>query len=260
MVIYIDVLLFVNTIVNYAILITAERLLKRDIKLYRMLLGAITGALFSLCIFIRSDNRLLLFCLRFLSTLVVTLIVFGWRSKREFIKCFLCNIVVAVIYCGSYILFYQLFKPPNMIIVNDILYLQVNPLWLILLTVVIYVVSLTLYKLFSERMKSTVVSLSVFYKNKRYSCIGKIDTGCNLKEPFSCAPVIIIDHSVLDTEHEEQIRIIPYSTVNGSSFLKAVKADIIHINKKPVEGTVYLASGNINNPNYQAIINSDIIR
>ena len=260
MVIYIDVLLFVNAIVNYAILMTSEKLLKRDVRLYRMLLGAVVGALFSLTIFIRSDSRILLLLLRIVITGVITLIVFGGKSRLEYIKSFLCNTVVSVIYCGAYILFYQVLKPPNMVIVNDILYLQVNPLWLTALTAVIYLLVLLLYKLFSERLKSTVVLLRFTIRDVNYSCIGKVDTGSNLREPFSSAPVIIVDTAVFEPSREEMLRIIPYATVNGSSYLRAVKADTVHIDKKPIGETVYIATGHIRNPNYQAIINSEIIR
>lgn len=260
MVIYIDVLLFINTIVNYAILMTAEKLLKRDIRLFRIIIGALIGAIFSLTIFIDSDSRMILFALRILLTGAITLVVFGWKSTREFIRSYLCNTAVAAIYCGAYILFYQIFKPPNMIIVNDVLYLQVNPLWLTALTVIIYLIMLIMAKIFSERIKNTIVSFSFTLKDKSYSCIGKIDTGCNLREPFSSAPVIIIDTAVFDTNTETAIRIVPYSTVNGSSYLNAVKADTVHINKKPIADTIYIATGIVNNPNYQAIINSEIIR
>ena len=260
MVIYIDVLLFVNAIVNYAILMTAEKLLKRDIRLYRMILGSVIGALFSLTIFIQPDSRILLWVLKLLTSFIITLIVFGWRSRREFCRSFLCNTTVSVIYCGAYILFYQLFKPPNMVIVNDVLYLQVNPLWLTALTAVIYIIVLIIYKLFSERIKSTVVPLQFTVLQKTYSCIGKIDTGCNLKEPFSSAPVIIADPSVFTVEPDQPLRIIPYTAIGGSSFLKGVQAESVIINKKKIDKAIYIASSKIENSNYQAIINSDIIR
>ena len=260
MVIYIDVLLFVNAIVNYAILMTAEKLLKRDVKLYRMIIGSLIGALFSLSIFIRADSRILLWLLKIMTTIVITLAVFGWRSKKEFIRSCLCNTAVALTYCGGTILFYQLFKPPNMVIVNDVPYVQVDPLLLTALTAGVYLLILLFYQLFSERIKSTVVTMSFIIRKQSYSCIGKVDTGCNLREPFSSAPVIIVDKAIFNTNKETQIRIVPYTTVNGSSYLKAVKAETVLINKKPVAENIYIASGNINNPNYQAIINSEVIR
>lgn len=260
MVIYVDVLLFTNTILNYAILMTTEKLLKRNCRLYRILLGAFAGAVFSLSIFIHSDSRIFLFFLKIICSAVITIIAFGWKSRAEYSKAFLLNIVISLLYCGFLILFYQIFKPPNMLIVNDVVYLHLNPLLLMGLTAVIYILVLLLYKLFFERIKSTVVSLQFILKEKNYSCIAKIDTGCHLREPFSSAPVIVVDTSVFSIKNEEQVRVIPYTTINGSSYLYAVKADSVLIDKKPVTQTIYIASGNIHNPNYQAIINSDITR
>lgn len=260
MIIYIDVLLFINTFINYAILMTAERLLKRNCRLYRIVLGAFTGSLFSLLIFIDSHSRILLFLLRVLSSAILTIITFGWRSKAEYIKAVLCMILTSTGYCGLLILFYQLFKPPDMIIVNDVVYLQNDPLWLIVLTAVIYIILLLFYKLFSERIKSTVVPLQFTFRQKTYSCIGKIDTGCHLREPFSSAPVIIADSTVFTVDMQQPMRVIPYTVLGGSSYLSGVKADSVIIDKKPIDKEIYIASANIENPNYRAIINSDIIR
>ena len=260
MVIYIDILLFINMIINYAILMTAEKLLKRDIRLYRMILGSVIGALFSLTIFIHPDSRILLWLLKLLTTLIITLIVFGWRSGKEFLKSFLCNTTVSIIYCGGYLLFYQVFKPPNMVIVNGVLYLQVNPLWLTALTAIIYILVIIIYKIFSERIKSTVVMLRFTLHSKTYTCVGKVDTGCNLREPFSSSFVIIVDAAVFDTTTEEHFRIVPYATINGSSYLNAVKAETVHIDKKQIFAPIYIATGHIQNSSYQAIINPEILR
>lgn len=260
MVVYVDILLFINMIINFAVLETAEKLLKRNCRLYRMLSGAAIGALFSLLIFYSAENRLLLLLLKLLSSAVVTLIVFGWRSAAEYGKALVCNTVISLLYCGAYILFYQLFKPPNMVIVNDVLYLQTNPILLLSLTAVIYLILLAVYRLLSERIKNSVVALKLIINGQSYQCIGKIDTGCSLKEPFSSSPVIITDTSVFTVDSDKPHRIIPYSTVNSHSFLSAVKADSVYINKKQIQKAVYVASAKIQNHSYQAIINSEIIR
>lgn len=260
MVVYIDILLFVNVIVNYVILMTAEKLLKRDCRLYRVIAGALIGALFSLTIFLTDDNRFLLLLLKLISSAAISLITFGWKSRKEYVKAFLSCTGVSVVYCGFFVLFYQIFKPPNMIIVHDVLYLQVDPLLLIVLTVIIYLVILLLYKLFSERIKSSVVPLRFTVCDHNYSCTGKIDTGCNLKEPFSSSPVIITDPSVFSITDEQPYRIIPYTALNNSSYLKAVKVHKVNIDKKQIEREIYIAVADIRNDNFQAIINSEILK
>ena len=260
MVIYVDILLFVNTIINYAILMTTEKMMKRSSRLFRLIAGALIGALFSLVIFADIGSRLLPFLLKSISTVVITFIAFGWKSRSEYIKVLLCNIIVSVLYSGFIILFYEFVKPSNMVIINNVPYLQINPLILLTVTVAIYFILLLISKLFHERIKSTVAALKFSVDGKDYSCIGKIDTGCNLTEPFSQSPVIIVDNSVYQIDSDTPKRIIPYSTVNGSSFLYAVKADGITIDKNEINRSVYIASSDIHNQTFQAIINSEIIR
>lgn len=260
MIVYIDILLFVNAIVNYAVLMTSEKLLKRDCRLYRMIGGAFTGSLFSLLIFVTDDNRLLLFGLKLLSTALITLITFGARTRKEYGKACVCTLGVSVVYCGFFILFYQMFKPPNMLVVNDVVYFQVDPMLLIALTVIIYLIILLMYKLFSERIKATVVPMNFTVDDHRYSCTGKIDTGCSLKEPFSSSPVIITDPGVFHIADNLPCRIVPYTALNNSSYLKAVKAQKVNIDKKQIDREIYIAVADVRNNDYQAIINSEIVR
>lgn len=253
-------LLFINTILTYAVLMTAERLFKRDTRLYRLILASFVGSLFSLLIFIDARGFLFSLMIKVASSLVITLIAFPFISRKEYLKITLATVGVSVVYSGMFILFYQLFKPPNMVIVNDIIYFEFNPLVLLGCTAVIYLLITVFQKLFRERIKATVVRLKFSVNNTDYACIGKIDTGCNLKEPFSGAPVIIVDDTVLRIDDTSQKRVIPYSTVGSTSILYAVKAERVYIDDAPIEKTIYLASAPINDGNIQAIINSEIIR
>lgn len=259
MTVYVDVLIFINTVLNYAVLMTAEKLMKADIRLWRLILASFTGALFSLSIFLPIDHFLLLFGIKLLASLILTLISFGWHGRREFIKALLLTLSVSLFYCGFLILFYQLFKPPNMLIINDVVYLQVSPILLLILTAVIYFIILLLERLFRERIKTTIVNLSFTVSGQDYSCIGKVDTGCNMIEPFSSSPVIIVDDTVFSIEENAPSRIVPYSTISDSSYLRAVKAERVTIDKQPIHKNIYIAGAPVKG-SFQAIINSDIVR
>ena len=260
MVIYVDVLLFINTVINYAILLTVDRLLKRGIRLYRLLLGSFTGSLFALSIFLDLHSGLLLSAVKIMSAFAITLTTFGCKNKTEFFKALILTVAVSTLFCGMMILFYQVFRPPNMMIINDVVYLQLNPLIMICLTVIIYVLLLLLYKLFFERIKSTIVHLCFTVQGNSYACMAKVDTGCNLCEPFSSSPVIIADSTVFTIGKDAPARIIPYTTVNGSSYLYAVKADTVIIDKRVINKSVYIAATDQLNHNFHAIINSEIVR
>lgn len=259
-VVYVDVLLFINTIITYAVLMTAEKLFKRDTKLLRLIAAAFIGSLFSLLIFIGIKGFLFSMMIKAASSLLITRIAFPFVSKREYIRTTVVTIGVSVLYSGLFILFYQLFRPSNMMIINDIVYFEFNPLILLASTALIYSAITVFHKLFRERIKSTSVRLYFRIGSEEYFCIGKIDTGCNLTEPFSGAGVIIVDSSVMTINETTPKRVIPYSAVNSSSILFAVKADQVTIDNRQIEKEVYIAVSDMKNTQIQAIINSEIVR
>ena len=253
-------MIFVNTVINYLILITSERLLKLKARAWRIITAAFVGALFSLLIFIDLRGFLFSLLIKLVSTLAVSLIAFRFGSLKEFLKNTLMTLAVSFVYSGAMICIYLLFKPPNMLIINDFVYFEINPLVMIVITAVIYALVYVYEKLLGERMKSTVVKLVFFADGKEYSCIAKLDTGCSLKEPFSSSPVIVADKSVILIGENMNRRVVPYSAVGISSILFAVKADSVTIDGRAVEKEVYIAEGDIRGDNYKAIINPDIIR
>ena len=158
------------------------------------------------------------------------------------------------------IFIWRVFHPPNLMIINDIVYFEFNPLIMILVTVVIHFGVRLTEKLFRPRLSATVVRLNFTVGSETFSCVGKIDTGCTLREPFSDTPVIIVDRSVCKTDDREQRRVIPYTAVGSSSYLFGVPSCKIAIDGKSVDRPIYIASADLNHSTYQAIINSDILR
>ena len=259
-VVYVDVLIFINTIITYAVLLTAEKLLKRRTKLWRLVAASLIGSLFSLLVFIGTEGFLFQAFIKAISSLSLTALAFPIVSRREFLRTALVIVGVSVAYSGMFILIYQLFKPPNMLILNDYVYFEFNPVVLLISTAVIYAVMALFQKLFHERIKSTVVPLRFTVGGTEYSCVGKVDTGCTLTEPFSGAPVIIADPAVFSIPDDSPGRVIPYSAVGGSSILYAVRADRVMIDRTICGKEVYIASSSIRDDHIQAIINSEIVR
>ena len=68
-----------------------------------------------------------------------------------------------------------------------------------------------------------------------------VDTGCNLKEPFSGLPVIVAEREVIDTViPEKKTRIVPFNTLSGDGMLKAFKPEKIIIDGKEYKSGVYI--------------------
>lgn len=198
--------------------------------------------------------------IKIIATLTISVIAFGYHSYKELFKRSMLTLCVSFLFSGMMIAVYRIFRPPNMLIVNDIVYFSINPLVLLALTGVIYVLMYAIERLFRERLKHSVVRLEFTVSGRSCCCMGKLDTGCSLTEPFSGAPVIIADSAVLTLPDDAHKRVIPYSTVGSSSVLFGAQADSVYIDGKLLDKTVYIAQGSVKNSAYQAIINSDILR
>ena len=170
------------------------------------------------------------------------------------------TLCVSFMFSGLMTAIYLLFRPPNMLIVNDIVYFEFDPVVLLAVTALIYLLVYLFELLFSERLRSTAVRLSVCIDGAEYEMIGKIDTGCSLVEPFSGSPVIIVDSSVLTIPDGHEARVIPYTSIGCTSALRAVKASSVHIDGARIDKEIYIAPSQIRGSAFRALINSDIIR
>lgn len=258
-VIYIDVLVFTNSIINYCILATVKKYFHIDTKLYRIIISSFVSAFSSFVIFLPIYDAFFAVIIRIVVSTITVFITFGYKDIKTFVINIIGFFITSVIFCGGFILIYQVFRPQNMVIINDTVYFDIEPILMILITLFIYIIIVLFSKVFKDRTTNTIVNLKFYINEKEYSCIGKIDTGCNLTEPFSGSPVIITDKTVIKDDLEFT-RIIPYNTIDNSSYLNAVKADKVIIDNKETQKEIYIAVSNKPLKMYQAIINSQITR
>lgn len=260
MIIYIDVLIFTNILINYCILSLTEKFLHIKTKQIRLILSSTLCSLFSLTVFLQIGNLLSL-VLKLLCAIILCLVAYKYTDIKTYIKCISMVFAISVIYCGVMIVFYQTVKPTNMAIINDNVYFQIKPLTLILISIAIYIIVLCIKRVVSCDVTDTVVDLKINIDGNVYSCIGKIDTGNSVVEPFSNTPVIITERSVLNGLKMKNQRIIPYKTLNSNSIMYAVKADEIYINKKQINKQAYIGVfDGIIEQQIKAIINSELTR
>lgn len=259
-VVYVDVLIFTNTIVNYCILQTVSRLLHIRERLWRVILASLISSLSALCVYLPFYSGMVSFGIRIAVCAMTTLIAFSCHNIKDYLRTTCLTLTVSILYCGFFIAVYELIKPPNMAVINDIVYFEFNPLVMIALTAVIYLILIWIRKLMRSRITNTIVNITFCCQEREYSCMGKIDTACSAAEPFSGDPVIIVDTSVFDTADKENRRVIPYRTLSGASLLYAVKCEKLLIDNREINKSVYIGSADIADSSFQAIINSQIVR
>lgn len=261
MIVYVDVLIFTNIIINYCILSATKKFIHTDINEWRVVLSSIIGALFSLMVFLPRLGLIYSLSLKFFCSVTMCLIGFGFRSIKHFSKSVLTIFIITIIFCSSMIAVYNIFTPQKMKIINDTVYFQVDSVMLIALSILSYLIILLIQRLFSTNLNNTLVSLKIKLQNKEFSCIGKVDTGCSLTEPFSGSPVIIVEKEIIRDLAIKGERVIPYNSLGNTGIIYGIKAQSVSIDNRTIDKEIYIGMYDTKiDPNFNAIINHNILR
>lgn len=260
MIVYIDVLLFTNIIINYCILSLTKKYLHIKTTEFKIITSSLVGSTFSLVVFIQSvpDSLSLVFKLVCVSTMCF--IAFSARDIKTYIKCVSATFAFTVIFSGGILLIHNYTRTENIAVINDTVYFQIDSIKLILISLGTYILISVVQRITKNDLHNTVVSLKFTVNETEYSCIGKVDTGCSVTEPFSGAPVIIVETSLLKSDVVTN-RLIPYKALGTEGILNGIKADKIFIDKREINKDIYIAifQGVIDSQ-FKAIINHNIVR
>lgn len=260
MVIYIDVLLFTNILINYCILSLTQKCTNISTNEFRLILSAFLSSFFSLIVFIENIPNILSLAIKLCCAVMMCLLAFKIRSISVLIKCVCVNFGISMVFCGTMILIHNFSKTQNLAIINDTVYFQIDPFKLIIITVIIYLIIILAQRLLRHDIINTIVNLQITFNDIEIKCIAKIDTACSVTEPFSGSPVIIVEKAVFNQDIEAN-RIIPYKALGANGILKGFKADKINIDKKVIDKDVYIGIyDGLIDPQFKAIINHKIVR
>jgi len=178
---------------------------------------------------------------------LIVFIAFGKTKTTCFLLRFFAYIGVSISFSGVVTLMWLIFKPQKVIIWRDAVYFDISPVMLILCTLTAFI-SLCFYEKLKNKLhpKAKIHSVTVYSDNSQYCFNSMVDTGCNLKEPFSGLPVIIAEKELIDGKEisDEKIRLVPYKTLSGEGVLKAFKPEKTLIDGKELKQGCYIGISN----------------
>ena len=86
MVVYVDVLMLVNFLVDYFLIAVSCRFLRKKPRLWRMLLSAALGGVFSLYILLPQSNFTFQIAVQITMCMALCLVAFGFENVKSFLK------------------------------------------------------------------------------------------------------------------------------------------------------------------------------
>lgn len=194
-VIYVDILLSVNLFINYFVLLAASRFLKLPIKRRRIFYGALLGAAYSLYIFVPVKSPLLSVPIKLLMAATLVLLSFGPNSLRLFWKELACFFSINFAFAGLMFALWYFAAPPGLSMNNGVVYFDISPLLLIGMTLFCYLVIRIIHRLTGrEQPKGDTCEVTITLGEREAVLHAKVDTGNELKEPFSGLPVVVTDN------------------------------------------------------------------
>lgn len=260
--VYVDVLLFLNIIIDFFILLSLKTVFNINVTYKRLVISSIIISFFSLIALLPQINFLLNILINIITAVISVLIAFGKCNIASFIKRVCGFFGINFIYAGIMIAVYMLFKPDRMSIINNVVYFDISPVLLIILTLCCYII-LYIFKRITgkQRIAEKICKVYIKLNGKSFCFFGKVDTGCDVKEPFSGASVIIVEKSVFDNLkiEDNNYRVIPFSSLGGEGILTGIKAQEVLIDELKIEKEIYIGlCENVLKGETKALIPNDI--
>lgn len=195
--VYLDVLLLENILMNYLILAVTSKFLKKRVKSLRLLLGAFIGAVYVIILlFLPQIHIYYSLSAKLILSVVIIGVTFFPKKLHEFIKTFTCFYMTTFIFAGAAFAFLSLNQGGG-IVRNGAFYVYLNSKMSFILIAAL--VTLILIRAFYQFIKEygsgdkVLVSLYVVFDGNGIWVPALVDTGNQLKDPLSGAPVIIVE-------------------------------------------------------------------
>lgn len=245
MTVYIDLLFFLNLVVDYCILSLTARLSGAAAGFLRQLGGAAAGALFSFVIFLPTLPLPLEWGIRLFLSALIILCAFGFGGGRRFLRLWLTFYAVSFLYAGLMLAVWFLFHPAGMTVHNGVVYFQLSPLLLLGGTAAAYgVIRLGRRLIRRPAPAGRRERVEIRLGDKKAVLTALVDTGHSLTDILSDQPVVVASYSAVAPllppeslpafrgvgqppkgDMAGRYRLIPYSVVGGSGLLPAFRCD-----------------------------------
>lgn len=228
--VYIDVILFINIFFDFILLLSISLILRRNVKIYKIILGSLVGGMSILFLFL-PINKITLFFLKIIIAIFMCIITFNYKDIKYTIKNILFLYLVSVLLGGVLYLLNIEFSYKNSGLIfyhNDV---SIN-------IIIILIVSPILLYFYVKQMKdlrnnySKYYKVNIYFKSKKNVLLnGFLDTGNNLKDPYKSRPIVIVNYNKIKKYvSKEKELLVPYTNINNDDILRCIKVDKIIIN------------------------------
>ena len=255
--IYIDLILLLNFGFDFLLLLSVSLILKRNVKIYKLLIGAFIGSISILTLFTKITS-LQLFILKIIISILMSITTFKFKNIKYTLKNILYLYISSILLGGAlYLLNIELtYKNQGIIFYKN--KMSINFIILVIISpIIIYI-----YTKECKNMKnnySNYHKVQIKIKDKTINCTGYIDTGNKLKDPYKKRPIILMNNNYLQNDLNKIY--VPAHTIIGTSLIECVKIEELKIDEKKIKKEVLLGFINkkIKIDGIECLLNNEIM-
>ncbi len=236
MIVYIDVLVLVNFIVNLFVLHVTVQTLRKRVNIMWMCLSSFLGSLYVLTVVYPKFKYLSYLPFKIFIVIAMILIVFRQKSILFNIKASLIFILYSILLAGM-CLFIAMSNGNDMSFNVIIINFPYQKLMLSVMIIYILIYRLVVFIGDRNKISTLIYTIDIVDGSYKKTINAFLDTGNELREPATNLPVLIVERDILREVilDKNNTYYIPYKVINGESGrLIGFKPQYIniHINKK----------------------------
>ena len=214
--IYIDLLVIEDLLINYIILFSTAIILNRITKFKNIFLSSVTGTIPLVFLFL-NINSIIIFIINFIFSIIMSIIAFKYKDFLYTIK----NIV--------YMYFISMFLSGTLYLLNikteNHLVNSISLMFIITIISYIYIKCMTSIK----NNYSNYYQIDIYLKDKpKITLTAYLDTGNKLIDPYTHSPIVLVTKKNINIT-KEKVLLVPYNTIDSSNILKCIKPEKVFI-------------------------------
>lgn len=234
-VVYGDILFILNAYVTDLLLLLCGALCREKSRRGRRAASALLGGLYAFVIFVPRLPRWALLLSRLPAAAALVFVSFGFAAPRRFLRLFAGFFLVNFVFAGLMGALWHTLHPARMLYYGTVVYFAIDTGTLVVLTAVCYALLWGADRLLqTRRAHGCLFDLTVTLGENSISCRAFLDTGNDLREPFSGLPVLLLQQSFagpLGVPEEPdgaqsaalRMRLIPCDSQGGKALLSAFR-------------------------------------
>lgn len=230
---YVDLIIILNFFLDFLLLLGVSLILRKNARIYKMLLGALFGGISILSLFINMES-FNLFLLKIIISILMILISFGFKNLKIFIRDITYLYLLSIILGGFLYLIndHLSYKKTGLIFFYN--GFSINILIIILVSPILIFLYVKQVRKEKETLSKHYEVDITFLNGQIKHLTGFLDTGNNLYDPYKKRPVIIINKSMLGN-YKPRCILVPCLTINKTSMIKCFRIKKLVVNGQKIE-------------------------